>query len=445
MALSQSEYRRQTRKATDRKKQGIRILAVLGSSQGIDVEREACLLQQLPDATVEFLVSPSRQSFNAQLWRPEGWDILFFAGHSQTQESQTQESQISEGQIQQDSMREGSGRIYINEAPTNNSLTLSQLEEALRAAIAGGLQLAIFNSCDGLGLAKDLEKLYIPTVVVMREPVPNRVAQIFFDRFIWAFARDLLPLYLAFQQARRQLQGIEDEFPSASWLPVICQNLAVDPPTWQSLGGRVPCPYQGLSAFQEQDAPLFFGREKFAENLLVAANTKSLVAVVGPSGSGKSSVVFAGLVPKLRQTADGFHKIVSFRPGNSPFEAMAEALLPLKDRYAANQHSAERIDLLKDLAIVFRVDNQALSRTISTIAQNTKLTLIVDQFEELYTLSSAANRQPFLDGLTAAIDAAPTFTLILTLRADFYGHALSYRPFGTRLQGAVQNLCPMAL
>lgn len=108
-------------------------MAILGNSKDIDLETETRFLKSLQDAEVSFLVNPSRQELNTQLWNPVGWDILFFAGHSHT-----------EGET---------GRIYINENQTNNSLTIEELEEALKAAIDNDLKLAIFNSCDGLGLA----------------------------------------------------------------------------------------------------------------------------------------------------------------------------------------------------------------------------------------------------------------------------------------------------
>lgn len=126
MALSQPEYQRRTALKTAKSCKKVRILAVLGNSNGIDLETEARFLQQLQDAEVKFLVNSSRQEFNTHLWQSEGWDILFFAGHSRT-----------EGQT---------GRIYINENPTHNSLTITQLEEALKAALEKGLKLAIFNS-----------------------------------------------------------------------------------------------------------------------------------------------------------------------------------------------------------------------------------------------------------------------------------------------------------
>ena len=144
---------------------------------------------------------------------------MFFAGHSQT-----------EGQT---------GRIYLNEHSTNNSLTIEQLQASLKIAIANGLKLAIFNSCDGLGLANTLEKLHIPTIIVMREPVPNRVAQEFFKHFLTAFAVCHQSLNLSVRQAREQLELIERDFPGASWLPAICQNPAVEPPNWLNIAKPV--------------------------------------------------------------------------------------------------------------------------------------------------------------------------------------------------------------
>jgi WD40 repeat protein len=418
IALSRPEYKRRESSQLKVQKNQVRVLAVLGNSQGIDLAAETKFLQSLSDSEIVFLVNPTRAEFNTQLWNDAGWDILFFAGHSQT-----------EGET---------GRIYINENPTNNSLTIEQLEEALKAAIDKGLKLAILNSCDGLGLASALEKLHIPTVIVMREPVPNRVAQNFFQHFLEAFALRRLSLYLSVQEARRKLQGLEDEFPGASWLPIICQNPATEAPTWLKLGGIPPCPYRGLFAFTESDAHLFFGREVFTADLVAAVQTKPMVAVVGPSGSGKSSVVFAGLVPSLRVRSQGKTPpiIISFRPGNNPFAALATAFAPFLP------HLAEQ-----ELEIALREDNQALYKIIESLVQQnfgTRLVLIVDQFEELYTLALELERQPFLDALLFAVALAPAFTLVITLRADFYGHALSYRPFSDALQGAVHNLGPMS-
>jgi CHASE2 domain-containing sensor protein len=192
----------------------VRILAVLGDCRGIDTAADRQLLENLPAAQVVFLVEPSQQVLYKALWE-QSWDILFFAGHSQTEGQQ--------------------GRIHLN--PTE-SLTLAEIRYGLRRAIGQGLQLAIFNSCDGLGLAAALAPLHLPQLIVMREPVPDRVAQEFLKQFLQVFAQGE-PLQVALRQAREWLQGLEAEFPCASWLPILVQNPAMVPLTWDQLtGGR---------------------------------------------------------------------------------------------------------------------------------------------------------------------------------------------------------------
>ena len=200
----------------------VAILAIVGNSQGINTEADKQLLQQLPDAKINFLVEPQRQELSDRLWE-QNWEILFFAGHSSSQDKEVGKLLAGE-----------TGRIYINQT---DSLTLGELKYALKKAVERGLKLAIFNSCDGLGLARELADLQIPQLIVMREPVPDTVAQTFLQYFLAAFAQGE-PLYLAVRQARERLQALENQFPCATWLPVICQNPAEMPPTWEELRGR---------------------------------------------------------------------------------------------------------------------------------------------------------------------------------------------------------------
>ncbi|NEP02749.1 MAG: CHASE2 domain-containing protein [Symploca sp. SIO2E9] len=200
------------KQAQNRAKQ-VRILAVIGDSTGIDTEADRRLLENLTEAQTVFLVEPQRRELDEKLWDKQGWDILFFAGHSCTADDSK------------------TGHIYINPLET---LTIPQLKNALKRAIEQGLQLAIFNSCQGLGLAAQLADLHIPQMIVMREPVIDRVAQEFLKHFLTIFA-DGQSFYLAMREARERLQGIESECPGASWLPVIFQNPAQVPPTWDSL------------------------------------------------------------------------------------------------------------------------------------------------------------------------------------------------------------------
>ncbi|MEH2166395.1 MAG: CHASE2 domain-containing protein [Nostoc sp.] len=195
----------------------VKILAILGNSQGIDTKADQALLNLLPNTDITFLVEPQCLDLTDQLWE-QNWQILFFAGHSSTQETNQ------------------TGKIYINQT---ESLTISQLKYALKKAVEQGLQLAIFNSCDGLGLAWEFADLHIPQIIVMREPVPDRVAQQFLKYFLSAFARGG-SLYLAVREARERLQGLENQFPCATWLPVIFQNPAEMPLNWGELFRNTP-------------------------------------------------------------------------------------------------------------------------------------------------------------------------------------------------------------
>ncbi|MEM7061574.1 MAG: CHASE2 domain-containing protein [Cyanobacteria bacterium P01_B01_bin.77] len=192
----------------------VRILAIFGDATGVDLETDRRLLQTLPGVELHLLTTPDRATLNHYLWEQQGWDILFFAGHSSSVGT--------------------TGRMRLN---AQDSLSISELKYALTKAVQRGLAIAIFNSCDGLGLARDLADLHIPQILVMREPVPDRVAHEFLKGFLESFSRHT-PLYLSVREARERLQGLEDEFPCATWLPILCQNLAQQPPSWQSLQGR---------------------------------------------------------------------------------------------------------------------------------------------------------------------------------------------------------------
>ncbi|MEO1429360.1 MAG: pentapeptide repeat-containing protein [Cyanobacteria bacterium J06633_8] len=182
----------------------IRILTILGNSSGIDIEADKQVLENLLDAQTVFLVEPSRKELHKFLWDEQGWDILCYSGHSCSQ---------ADG---------STGTMLLNQT---DSLTIKELKHALTKAIGHGLQLAIFNSCDGLGLARQLADLHIPQMIVMREPVPDKVAQEFLKYFLTKFSSGN-SLYSSVREARERLEALEDEFPYATWLPVIFQNSA---------------------------------------------------------------------------------------------------------------------------------------------------------------------------------------------------------------------------
>lgn len=214
IALSGSEYK-PSGSRTAPLTNTVKILAILGGSTGIDVQKDWALLNQLPNVELDFLPEPQRGELYKKLWENQ-WKILFFAGHS---------SSGADGDT---------GEIYINQT---DSLSIADLKNTLTSAIERGLQIAIFNSCDGLGLARELANLHIPVIIVMREPVDDLAAQEFLKYFLRSFTEDK-SLYLAVREARGILEDRKEEFPFASWLPVIFQNPATVPPTWQEMLGR---------------------------------------------------------------------------------------------------------------------------------------------------------------------------------------------------------------
>ena len=208
------------------------------------------------------------------------------------------------------------------------------------------------------------------------------------------------------------------------------------------------CPYRGLAAFREQDETVFFGRETYTQQILAAVQQKPFVAVIGASGSGKSSVVYAGVFPYLRR--QGHWLIAFFRPGNDPFQALSKALIPFL--YA---DELEMISKIPQMAAQLRSGDISLGPVLERILEKdgkaSHLLVFVDQFEELYTLCRDDEaRRRFLDEILP-VDGSTPLTMppersrrvLLTMRADFLGKALGYRPLADALQQAILTLGPM--
>ncbi|MBD2364450.1 ABC transporter substrate-binding protein [Anabaena minutissima FACHB-250] len=180
----------------------IRVLAIFGSSQdGLQLEQDAAALTLLEQRGAQIVKQsePSQEKISHLLF-DQNWDILFFAGHSSS-EGKSGQIQISDGEF----------------------LPLDALNKSLTKAVKRGLKLAIFNSCDGLKIADFLAKLNVPAVIVMREPVPDRIAYQFLLYFLREFSQGK-PLCLAVREARDRLESVQGTFPAASWLPAVCLN-----------------------------------------------------------------------------------------------------------------------------------------------------------------------------------------------------------------------------
>ena len=184
-------------------------------------------------------------------------------------------------------------------------------------------------------------------------------------------------------------------------------------------------PFKGLRAFAEVDADDYFGRDRLVGQLCQQVARSRLTVVVGPSGSGKSSLVKAGLVPRVRR--DGLRPgrttlVTEMYPGSYPFEELEAALL----RVAVDRP----VDLLDELV----ADDRGLLRATKQILpdDDCDLLLVIDQFEELFSLTADASaRRLFLDSLvTIGHDERSRVSVVLTMRADFFDHPLEHPAFG---------------
>ncbi len=202
-------------------------------------------------------------------------------------------------------------------------------------------------------------------------------------------------------------------------------------------------PYKGLRAFQEADAADFFGRETLVEALLERLRETGeharFLAVVGPSGSGKSSVVRAGLVPALKRGAlpnsQNWYVLEMF-PSAQPIHELAQALLRIA------------VDPPNNLVEPLTLDAHGLLRVVDRVVpggDETEVVLVLDQFEELFTLVEDEQvRTHFLDTLISAVtDPYSRVRVIVTLRADFYDRPLLYPGFSALMKERTEVVVPL--
>jgi eukaryotic-like serine/threonine-protein kinase len=186
------------------------------------------------------------------------------------------------------------------------------------------------------------------------------------------------------------------------------------------------CPYRGLAAFGEDDAKYFFGRSNEIRTALAQLEAWPLLAVIGPSGVGKSSFVHAGLVPAVRSSG-GSWQVRVLRPGRVPLHRLANVL---EEAHATNEHGH---DVMSQL-----VESPGLFGTLLRSAaerRNHKVLVVVDQLEELFTLcDSDAIRRQFLAALLAAADdPSSPVRVVLSMRADFLDRLAGHKHFLSEL------------
>ncbi len=202
-------------------------------------------------------------------------------------------------------------------------------------------------------------------------------------------------------------------------------------------------PYKGLRAFQQADAADFFGRSGMIERVLARLEESvienNFLAVIGPSGSGKSSLVKAGVLPALRQgriagSENWFY--AEMVPGEEPLEELAAALLSV-----ATAPMPGVADLLRE-----EVSGLADGVRWALPAEDGKLVLMIDQFEEVFTqIERESERQQFLDLILAAVNIEDSpVKIIITLRADFYDRPLLYQNFGELIRQRTELVLPLS-
>ncbi|MDB9508419.1 hypothetical protein PN502_15365 [Microcystis aeruginosa CS-338/01] len=328
----------------------IRLLAILGGDKGIDVQKDKVFLNQLPNTDPEFLVKEPKSRFSDALWE-QTWDILSFSGHSSSQGDR--------------------GSIAIND---HENLNLDELRDGLKKAISRGLKLAIFNSCDGLKLAEYLQDLNIPQVIVMREPVPNGVAQDFFKYFLDAFFYQRESFYYAVRTATERInEDYNNSYPGIGWLPVVFQNPATEPLIFQKYEFFDHPQYQYLKSNIAQ----FVGRQfvfdsfqKFIEN-----NSNGYFTIVGNPGEGKTTIVSKYILSNQSQCVYYFNRL---NTGQNKIESFIRLIY---------EQLNCRFRLSKSLPTVPPQDSSFLQEILGSVSKqlppNEKLIVVIDALDEI--------------------------------------------------------------
>ncbi len=262
---------------------------------------------------------------------------------------------------------------------------------------------------------------------------------------------DVLVMASSFRKAIRLSQEAPSPHPIKPGIVEVDDEILIFTKPLTSLAGitinivdaAVDNPYKGLHAFQEADASDFFGREALIQQLLTRVGEPSalarFLAVIGPSGSGKSSVVKAGVIPALRRGELPRSErwfLAEMVPGGDPFRELETALLSVA------------VDAPEGLSESLRRDDRGLLNAVTKVlpGDDSELVLTIDQFEEVFTqVDDEAERLHFLNSLLVAVtDPRSRLRVIITLRADFYDRPLLYPGFGELLRKRNEVVMPLS-
>lgn len=188
--------------------------------------------------------------------------------------------------------------------------------------------------------------------------------------------------------------------------------------------GEPICPYQGLQAFTAAQREFFFGRQRVIEEIRRRLEEKPFVPIIGASGSGKSSIVRAGLIPWLEET--GWTVLAPIKPGYEPLAALRTVFEPFFPRSTREIQHLHQLIQREPNPLPVLINR--LSSASSVGEQSDRFLLVVDQFEELFTLcADESDRQRFIDLITQVVDLDDVrLAVVITMRADFLEPCLRY-------------------
>jgi uncharacterized caspase-like protein len=190
--------------------------------------------------------------------------------------------------------------------------------------------------------------------------------------------------------------------------------------------GEPICPYQGLQAFTAEQQAFFFGRQRTVEEIRQRLAERPFVPVIGPSGSGKSSVVRAGLMPWLAET--GWQILEPIKPGFDPLAALRAVFEPYFKRSKQEIQQLHQLIKTEPNPLPALIDRLSTTTANSDPERSDRFLVVVDQFEEVFTLCpDEGDRQRFIDLLTGVVELADArLAIVTTMRADFLEPCLRY-------------------
>jgi energy-coupling factor transporter ATP-binding protein EcfA2 len=219
----------------------------------------------------------------------------------------------------------------------------------------------------------------------------------------------------------RNTNGQQAYATSAKYLKAIWQEM----PEGIFVSNESSNPYKGLNYFTYEDRKHYYGREKESQEIAKALETTKLFTLSGASGSGKSSLIYAGIVPLIEGEEV---EILTLRPQDKPFKNLASVFIP-----TLYPDELEGLRKTKELTSDLESGSIEITALVQHYLDKTKakkLYLVIDQFEELFTLTKEQEkRNLFLDRVLELIESDLNVSVLISMRADFLSHLSFYEPF----------------